>query len=163
MARQYESKYKFTYRRTNKLTPDTIKKLEEAAGARLSDKSSCSYAGISRDTFYRWLKQVPGLADRLDDLKENPIIRAKRRIVSQIDNDTNVAFRYLEKEDPEEYGEKLKLEHSGEVKNIPITDETDMGRKEDRTIYEDYLKQLRQARERRVLEENKKKGEQKKE
>lgn len=119
MARQRESKYKFTYRRTNKLTPDTIRKLEEAAGVRLDVKASCAYAGISRDTYYQWMKKVKGLADRLDDLRQNPIIRAKRRIISQLDNDTNVAFRFLEKESPEEYGEKLKLEHSGQIDNAP--------------------------------------------
>lgn len=115
MARQHESKYKFTYRRTNKLSPDTIKKLEEAAGVRLNVKESCAYAEIHRDTYYDWMKRVPGLSDRLDDLRENPIIRAKRRIIGQLDIDTNAAFRFLEKEKPEDYGEKLKLEHSGQI------------------------------------------------
>ena len=115
MARQRESKYKFTYRRTNKLTPDTIKKLEEAANFRLSIRESCAYAEIHHDTYYEWMKKVKGLADRLADLRAHPLIKAKRRIVSQIDLDTNVAFRYLEKEKPEEYGEKLKLEHTGSV------------------------------------------------
>lgn len=119
MARQHESKYKFTYRRTTKLTPDTIRKLEEAAGVRLNVSESCAYAGISRDTYYDWMKRVTGLSDRLDDLRENPIIRAKRRIISQLDNDTNVSFRFLEKEKPEEYGETLKLKHSGNIDNAP--------------------------------------------
>ena len=57
MARQRESKYKFTYRRTNKLTPDTIRKLEEAAGVRLNVKESCAYAGIHPDTYYEWMKK----------------------------------------------------------------------------------------------------------
>ena len=115
MARQHESKYKFTYRRTTKLTPDTIRKLEEAAGVRLNVSESCAYAGISRDTYYDWMKRVTGLSDRLDDLRENPIIRAKRRIINQLDNDTNVSFRFLEKEKPEDYGERLKIEHSGQI------------------------------------------------
>ena len=155
MARQYESKYKFTYRRTNKLTPDTIKKLEEAAGVRLNDKESCAYAGISRDTYYDWIKRVPGLADRLDDLRTNPLIRAKRRITSQLDTDTHTAFRYLEKQDPEEYGEKVKLEHSGEM-----TQRTDDGiHPEDQEAYEDYLRKRRENRHRRADEEENKKNE----
>lgn len=123
MARQRESKYKFTYRHTNKLTPDTIRKLEEAAGVRLNVTESCAYAGISRFTYYEWMKKVKGLSNKLEDLRANPLIRAKRRIVSQLDNDTGTAFRYLEKESPEEYGEKLKLEHSGSVATPPALEE----------------------------------------
>lgn len=109
--------YKFKYRNPNritKFTPDTVQKLEEAAGVRLNVKSMCAYAGVSRDTYYRWMKENPSLSDRLDDLRENPIMKAKRTIVSHLD-DVNVAFRYLEKESPEEYGETLSLKHSGEV------------------------------------------------
>ena len=155
MARQYESKYKFTYRRTNKLTPDTIRKLEEAASFRLNVTESCAHANISRDTYYEWMKKVPGLSDRLDDLRTNPTIRAKRRIVSQIDNDTNTAFRYLEKESPEEYGEKVKLEHSGEM-----TQRLDDGmHPEDKEAYEEYLRKRKENRHRRADEEEKKKNE----
>lgn len=117
MARQHESKYKFTYKRTNKLTPDTIRKLEEAAGVRLNVRESCAYAGIHPDTYYDWMKRVTGLSDRLADLRENPIIRAKRKILSHVDTDVHVAFRYLEKESPDDYGERLKLEHSGAIVN----------------------------------------------
>lgn len=117
MARQHESKYKFTYRRTNKLSPDTIRKLEEAAGVRLNITESCAYAGIHRDTYYDWMKKVTGLSDKLEDLRANPLIRAKRRIVSQLDIDTGTAFKYLEKENPDEYSEFLRIKHSGEIAN----------------------------------------------
>ena len=64
-------------------------------------------------------EKVTGLSDRLADLRANPLIRAKQRIVSQVGADTHTAFRFLEKESPEEYGEKLKLEHSGQIDSMP--------------------------------------------
>ncbi len=114
MARPKGFKLIFKSDKTTKFTADTLKKLEEASSVRLSIKSVCAYAGISRDTYYRWMKDIKGLSDRLEDLREHPIMKAKRTIVSKLD-DVTVAFRYLEKEEPEEYGERLKLEHSGEV------------------------------------------------
>ena len=109
MARPKGYKFKFKIDRTTKFTPDTLNKLEEGAAHRLSDKGTSAHAKISRDTFYRWLKEIPGLSDRLDDLRELPITRSKRNIVSRLDSDVNVAFKYLEKEKPDEYGERLNV------------------------------------------------------
>lgn len=103
--------------RVTKFSPDTLKKLEEASAVRLNVKSACAYAGISRETYYRWMKDIPNLSDRLDDLRENPIIRAKKTIIGKLDTDVNVAFKFLEKETPEDYGEKVMIEHSGEIKD----------------------------------------------
>ena len=115
MAQQKEKlkdKYVFVYKeRNDKFTEEVVRRLEEAASVRLNVSSSCAYAGISRDTYYRWLKEWPQLSDRLDDLREKPIMKAKRTIVSQL-NDVSVAFKYLEKENPEDYGDRIKIEHS---------------------------------------------------
>ena len=113
----------FKFKRETKFTPDTLRKLEEASSTRLSVRGICAHANIHHSTYYDWMKKVKGLSDRLDDLRENPITLSKRTIISKLSTDASVAFRYLEKEAPDEYGERLKLEHSGEIKGDALNEE----------------------------------------
>ena len=113
MARPKGYKFQFKLDRITKFTPDTLQKLEESAAYRLDIKASCAYANISRETYYRWIKEIKGLSDRLDDLRETPIMKAKRTIINGL-NEVGTAFRYLEKEKPEDYAERLKIEHIGD-------------------------------------------------
>lgn len=128
MARpnKHKKHYKYVGRPT-KLSDEVVRKLEEAATIRATIPELCYYAGISRDTYYRWMKENPELSDRLDDLRQNPLLRARRTIIGRLDTDVNVAFRFLEKEKPEEYGEKIKIEHKhseqiegGQTDNTPL-------------------------------------------
>jgi len=108
-----EEMYKYIGRPT-KLTPESVRKLEEAAAVRATVRESCFYAGISADTYYKWMKESPELLERLEDLRQKPFLVARKTIIDSL-NDVNVAFRFLEKEKPEEYGDRIKVEHSGNV------------------------------------------------
>lgn len=116
MARPKKDKaYRYRYvGRTSKMTPEVVSKLEQAAAVRATISESCFYAGISRETYYQWIKQNPELSDRLDDLRQQPFLKARQTIVSRLD-DPNIAFRFMEKEKPEDYAERIKVEHSGAV------------------------------------------------
>ena len=50
-------KYKFTPRRTNKLTPDTVKAWKRAAGVRLNVKESCALRGVTPIHTTGWMKK----------------------------------------------------------------------------------------------------------
>jgi len=48
----------------------SVKKLEEAFAMDCSIEEACFYAGISRQTYYTWIKDNPELLDRFEELKQ---------------------------------------------------------------------------------------------
>lgn len=145
-----EYRYKNVGRKT-KLTPELVSKLEECAQLRATVSESCFYAGISRDSYYKWMKKYPELSDRLEELREKPFLKARQTIVNGL-ADTAVAFKFLEKEKPEDYAERLKIETDEGGVNASTPDE-------DRDAIAAMHLVLKANREKRSLERAKKDGE----
>lgn len=91
-----------------KLTPETIRKLEEAFAIDASVKEACYYADISTDTYYRWIKEFPELSDKLERLREKPILKARQTVVKSLDN-PDYAFKYLERKKKDEFSPRQEL------------------------------------------------------
>lgn len=87
-----------------KLDEITVVKLEWAFGTGSSVSEACIFAGISRDTYYRWSKEYPELSDRFELLKQRPILLARQTVVENLKKDVKLAFKYLERKVPEEFG-----------------------------------------------------------
>jgi hypothetical protein len=87
-------------------TEETVKKLEEILKLGASDLAACAYAGISRETFYSWIKDDDEFSDRIDNARNYPIIAARNVIVTSIIRDKNVdsAKWYIEKHDVKQQG-----------------------------------------------------------
>lgn len=106
--------------RPTKLTPEVRKKMEEAAALDASIPELCFYAGVTKQTYYNWKEQDPEFFDRLDELRNKPVLLARQTIMRGIAKDPNHAFRYVEKKRPKEFASTTKLEHSGAVDtNLP--------------------------------------------
>jgi len=115
MARPTKRQQQYRYvGRATKLTEEVIRKMEECAAIRATVQELCFYAGIHRDTYYTWMKQNPELSDRLDDLRQKPFLKARQTIIGGLD-DVNVAFKFMEKEKPEDYADILNIKHSGAI------------------------------------------------
>ena len=115
MPRPKGHRYQYKYLgRTSKFTEEVVRKLDECAAVQASVSETCFYAGISRDTYYRWMEENRDLSDRLDDLRQKPFLKARQTIISRLD-DVNVAFRFLEKMKPEEFPDILKIQLSGQI------------------------------------------------
>lgn len=91
-----------------KLTPETIRKLEEAFAIDASVKEACYYADISTDTYYRWIKEFPELSDKLERLREKPILKARQTVVKSLDQ-PDYAFKYLERKKKDEFSPRQEL------------------------------------------------------
>ena len=91
-----------------KLTEDTIRKLEEAFAIDASVKEACYYADISTDTYYRWIKEFPELSDKLERLREKPVLKARQTVVKSLDN-PDYAFKYLERKKKDEFSPRHEL------------------------------------------------------
>jgi hypothetical protein len=94
------------------MTPDTVNKLEYAFSIGASAEEATHYAGISRNTFYEWLKRNPQYQDRIDDLRMKPVLKARVTLFNSL-NDPHHAKWYLKKKRIEEFGDQLDLTSGG--------------------------------------------------
>jgi hypothetical protein len=82
-------------------------KLEVAFQNDYSISSACRYAGISRETYYRWLRDVEGFSDRMEAAQEK-LLDVTGEIINQyiadkdvpLSEKVRVALKFKEKRDP---------------------------------------------------------------
>lgn len=89
-----------------------IPKLEEVFALGGSDLEACFYAGISKSTLYRYQEEHPEFCDRKEALKEQPILKARRSVLKGIDEDPELALKFLERRKKAEFS--LRTELTGE-------------------------------------------------
>lgn len=94
------------------MTPDTLNKLEEVFALGGSDLEACFYAGISRQTLYNYQHDHPEFVERKEELKEQPILKARRSVLNGIQDDPELALRFLERRKKAEFS--LRTEITGE-------------------------------------------------
>ena len=107
-----------------KLTQDVVQKLDQAFSIGSTIKEACDYADISPNTYYRWVEKYPELSDHFKRMRQRLPLKAKQNIAQSIQNgDTGFSRWLIERFQPEQYGDRLKLEHSGNVTNEPLHQE----------------------------------------
>ncbi len=107
--------------RPEAITKEVLQKLEDAFSNSLPDREACLYAGISPGTLYNYQLKHPEFVERKEQLKLTPNLAARKTIVNSL-ADVNTAKWWMEKRDPE-FGNKVKVEHSGGVELIDPTAE----------------------------------------
>lgn len=84
--------------RPAKIDDKIVKKLEESFAIGANDTEACSYAGISRQSYYTYLKKNPKFFDRVQQLKTQLPLKAKKELVNLIeDGNAKAIFWYLDK------------------------------------------------------------------
>lgn len=85
-----------------KYTETTRDKLVEAFEKLYNVSEACQYVGISRETYYQWLKEIDGLEAIIEEAKARPLKAAKGLLRTAIaSGDTSTAKWLLERKDPE--------------------------------------------------------------
>ena len=97
------SRGKFT-----KLTDDIVKKLEEIFLLDGTVEEACFFAGISKQTLYNWFKDNPKMQERMDALRNEPFLKARRTIVKNLEN-PQYAFEYMKRKKKDEFSERAEL------------------------------------------------------
>ncbi len=95
--------------RPTKMTEMTVKKLEEAFAIGASDGEACFYAGISKETLYTYQDKTPGFLDRKNSLKERPVLLARQSVIKGLQEDSQLALKYLERRKPSEFSLRREL------------------------------------------------------
>ena len=123
--------------RPTKMTPETIKKLEDAFLLGCTDGEACFAADITQQTLYNYQKENPDFLVRKNMLKENPVFVARKSLIDAMNKDGKLALSFLERKKKDEFSLKTEIAHSGEVEQKHKLDVT--------KLTDDQLKALRDA------------------
>ena len=84
---------------TNKIQddPKLLAVLVDGFSKGYTDAEACFAAGISKFVLYAYIDMFPEFGERKEELKRNPILTAKTRVVSQLKDDTSTSKWYLER------------------------------------------------------------------
>ncbi len=108
------------------MTEQTLAKLEEAFAMGCTDVEASIYADISPSSLYRYQEENPEFCERKSQLKETPVLLARTTVLKSLKDDTNSAWRMLERKDPELNPKTVidhqtkgeKIEASPDIKNL---------------------------------------------
>lgn len=89
------------------MTSNVLLKLEQAFAIDASIREACSYAEIAVNTFYMYLREHPDFQERIDELRERPILKARQTIVSNL-NTPDHAKWYIERKSKKEFSTRVE-------------------------------------------------------
>lgn len=117
---------------------DAVRKLEFAFSIGCTVLLACQHAEVSRDAFYAAIKKDKSFSDRIEKLKQNPIMKAVQTIFKHLD-DVKVAMWFLERRQPEVYGIKSETGIDTSTEQPKLITEEEM-----RTIIIEHKKLIRE-------------------
>lgn len=104
-------------------TKDVISKLEQAALIDATVEEMCFYADISVAAYYRYIEVNPKFREKITALRERLTLKSRQNIATRIESgDISLSKWHMERKKPDEYGERINLNHSGEIDSIPSED-----------------------------------------
>lgn len=100
-----------------KKTAEVVKLIGEAAAMDCSIKEICLYANISKQTYYNWIDEDKKLAERIDELRSTPFLKARSTIIKGIEENYNNAMDYLKRKKKSEFGDNMDVTTGGDKLN----------------------------------------------
>ena len=101
-----------------KMTPETVKKLEEVFAIDGTIEEACYYANISSQTYYNWIKEKPELKEQFDRLRNYPVLKARKEVIKGLNNYQN-AMDYLKRKKKKEFGDNIDITTEGKALILP--------------------------------------------
>ena len=95
--------------RPTDFTPETVSKLEQAFAIDCSVEEACSYAEISRQTFYEWINKNKEFSDKIEQLREKPVLKARQTAVQKLGESYTNAMDYLKRKRRREFGDSTDI------------------------------------------------------
>ena len=128
-------RYRYVGRHT-KLTEECVSKLEHAFSIGANVTIACYMASISRETYYKWIKENPDLSDRFDNVRQKLPQLALQNIANGIEKlkDIPLSERYLARKLPNEHADILRVENIGDANSVSD---------EDREVIKEYHEKLK--------------------
>ena len=85
------------------MTPEVLSKLDHAFSMGCTDEEACCYAKISIAPFYVYQDKTEGFKERKDQLKQNPVMLARMTVVEGLEEDPDLAMKFLERKCKKEF------------------------------------------------------------
>lgn len=95
--------------RPKKVTKEVLEKLEEAFLLGCTDREACFYADIALSTLYLYQEQNPEFSERKAELKENPILLARKTVVENLARDPELSLKFLERKRKKEFSPRQEV------------------------------------------------------
>ena len=93
-----------------KLTPDNRVKLEQAAAIDASVEEMAYYCDVSRQTIYNWLENNKELFDKIERLRNKPILTARQTVAKGVAESYSNAMDYLKRKKRDEFGDRAEMD-----------------------------------------------------
>lgn len=90
------------------MTEEIIAKLEEAFAWGCSDVEACLWADIAPATLYKYQEKHPEFTERKAELKETPILKARKSVVTKLEADPKLAMDFLSRKKKDEFSTKTE-------------------------------------------------------
>lgn len=97
------------------MTPVVVAKLEQAFAFGCTDVEACLFAGISKDCLYDYQTKHPEFVHRKEELKESPVLLARQSVIKHMEEDGDLAMKFLERRRKDEFSPKTEIENSGSI------------------------------------------------
>jgi len=103
--------------RPTEYTDETVNRLSDAFKDGANITQACLLSGISRETYYTWLKEKPGFSDKMDSAQQWPSVIARRSVVKAISQEevnpqrfgTDNSWKWLERKNKDEFSTRSEL------------------------------------------------------
>ena len=82
------------------ITEEVIRKLEEAFTYGCTDLEACLMADIGKTALYDYQQNNPAFTERKELLKHNPVMLARKTVVDGLEEDPELALKFLEPKYP---------------------------------------------------------------
>lgn len=104
------------------VTESVLLKLEEAFAMGCPDTEACIYANISPSTLYKYQEEHPEFTEHKLQLKETPVLKARKTVIDSLEKDVNSAWRLLERKD-KDLNPKQNIDITSLGEQIPFSHE----------------------------------------
>ena len=95
--------------RPTKFTDDVIRKIEEVAALDGTVEEMAYYADLNADTIYSWLKEKPEFSERINKLRQRPVLKARQTINKRMEESYANAVDYLKRKKKKEFGDNVDV------------------------------------------------------
>lgn len=85
-----------------------------------SDSEACAYTELCPASLYNYQKEHPEFLEQKELWKQNPILKAKKIIIDDLDNgEIDTARWYLERKCKDEFSTKQEVDNHVDISQVP--------------------------------------------
>lgn len=99
------------------ITQEVVRILEDAFCYDATVEEACMHAGISRPSYYEFVKVYPAFSDRVEDLRNAPFYVIRKKVIQVAEHDADMGLKFLERKKKMEFSTRAEVSHTGEVIN----------------------------------------------